>query len=68
MKKMRGFVDPISLGFLLSAALASGAAVSDKHHERGAQAQNTQVTQQVAAKEKVKHSTSQNAEFEFPFE
>ena len=68
MKKMRGFVDPISLGFLLSAALATGATVSDKHHKSDAQAQSTQATQHVAVKGKVKHSSSQSAEFKFPFE
>lgn len=70
MKKMHGFVDPISLGFLLSAVLASGATVSNKHHNDEDHAKNTQVevVQQAVVKKDVKSTQKQNTEFQFPFE
>ena len=70
MKKMRGFVDPLSLGFLLSAVLAGSATVSDKHHGDEAKAQNVRVemSQQAVRKKEVKNTAKKGRAFQFPFE
>ena len=69
MKKMRGFVDPLSLGFLVAAVLAGGATVSDKNDGIDTQAQKVQVEMQQATNEKaMRHTVKQDEEFVFPFE
>lgn len=44
MKKMRGIVDPISLGFIIGAILTAASATATKHHEQQVQQTQTQTS------------------------
>ena len=67
MKKMRGFVDPISLGFLISAAIAGSATITEEKAGNDAQLENapTEMVQQATAKA-APTAVEKNVEVDFP--
>ncbi len=70
MKKVRGFIDPISLGFLLSAAVVVGGTSTDKHNQKKLEKFEkapAEMIQHNSAKKGIK-AVKQTQEIVFPFE
>lgn len=70
MKKVRGFIDPISLGFLLSAAVAAGGVTTDKHHQKKLEKVEKAPTEMIQhnSSKKDNKAVKQTQEIVFPLE